>query len=493
MSTPASSTSAAEAHPLLQYGRLEEALAYAERATAGVDACLPAHGLLASVLLKLGRAADAEEVICRAIELAPGEGDAYDGLAFVSMALGRHQRANELYRRATQVAPGEPRFWYNLACSERSLGRLIEAEAACDRAIALDATAYPTYLLRSELRVQSAQANHVDELAALLARPDAGYRAQVFLGYALGKELDDLGRYDEAFHWFASAARARRQRLDYDVATDERKLLRIAEAYPAAVRLAASRTAPAGASGGVDSSRYIFVVGLPRSGTTLVERILSGLEGVRSNGETDHFSHALLAAARGAGDVFARAAAAEPQAVAAGYARLADPGLGARRIIEKLPLNYLYAGAIRRALPEAQILLVSRSPLDSCFAMFRTLFAAGYPFSYDLAELGRYYAAYQRLIDHWRATLGEGLHEVAYEELVRDPRLIGAVLARACGLEWSDAAVEIQNNRSVSLTASAAQVRRPIYGSSSGRWRHYRGHLAGLMAALRAGAVTLPE
>jgi tetratricopeptide (TPR) repeat protein len=469
----------------------EEALALAERAVAGARSCLPAHGFLASVLLKLGRAEEAERIIVEALELGAGVADAYDGLAFVSMALGRHERANALYRRATEVAPEDPRYWYNLACSERSLGRLIEAEAACDRAIALDASAYPTYLLRSELRVQSAQANHIGELEALLARRDADYRARVFLGFALGKELDDLGRFDEAFHCFDSAARARRQRLDYDVATDERKLARIVAAYPRDLCLTPSPAARAREC--VDSSRYVFIVGLPRSGTTLVERILTGLEGVRSNGETENFSRALLEAARGEGDVFDRAAAADSVAVAAGYARLAEPGARAERIVEKLPLNYLYVGAIRRALPEAKILLVSRSPLDSCFAMYRTLFAAGYPFSYDLGELGRYYAAYEQLLRHWRAALGSELCEIVYEDLVSEPGKIGARIAAACGLSWNDAAIEIQNNRSVSLTASASQVRRPIYGTSSGRWRHYRRHLETLIATLRERRVALQE
>jgi Sulfotransferase family/Tetratricopeptide repeat len=473
----------------MQAGRLDEALVFAERQVAGARVCLPGHGFLASVLLKLGRAEDAEQVVARAVELATGVADAYDGLAYVSMALGRHERANALYRRATQVAPQEPRFWYNLACSERSLGRLNEAEAACDRAIALDATQYPTYLLRSELRVQSTEANHIAELEARLARADAGQRARVFLGYALAKELDDVGRFDEAFHWFAAAAGARRARLAYDVATDERKLARIAEAYPREPCIVPARAAHAQA---LDSSRYVFIVGLPRSGTTLVERILSGLPGVRSNGETDNFSRALLAAARGAGDVFQRAAGADPDAVAAGYARFADAGVAAGHIIEKLPLNYLYVGAICQALPAAKILLVSRSPLDSCFAMYRTLFGAGYPFSYDLRELGRYYAAYQQLMNHWRAVLGGRLHEIVYEELVREPLRVGALIARSCGLTWSDAAIEIQNNQSASLTASAAQVRRPIYGSSSGRWRHYRRHLQPLIDTLRAHAVSVP-
>jgi tetratricopeptide (TPR) repeat protein len=475
-----------EAYRLMRAGDYPAALPLAERAVAGKSSCLPAHGLLVSILLQLGRTTDAEQVLRQADAFTTGTADAYDALAWFSLLLRDHQRGNRFYRRATELEPQTARYWYNLACSERSLGRLGEAEAACDRAIAADPAEYPSYLLRSELRVQSSAANHVDVLQGLLARPDLEHQGRLFVGYALAKELDDLQRFDEAFNWFSASARVRRSRLQYDIAADEHKLRRIAEVY--------SGVRDGGADQKVDSSRYIFIVGLPRTGTTLVERILTGLPDVVSNGETENFSRSLLEATPpGSADIFARAAHAAPEAVASGYARRADgPGTNAK-IIEKLPMNYLYVGAIRQALPEARVILLKRSPLDSCFAMYRTLFREAYPFSYDFDELGRYYAAYERLVQHWRTLFGSWVHEVVYEDLVREPRRVGADIARHCGVQWSDAALEIQNNAAVSLTASAAQIRRPIYGTSSGRWRHYRTHLGGLAESLRRHGVTLSE
>jgi tetratricopeptide (TPR) repeat protein len=469
---------------LIQSGRPHEALEIARRSVAGAVACQPGHAFLASVLFKLGQTREAAEVVRLAETLPRGSPDSYDGLAYIATALGQHERANALYRLATEAAPRDPRFWYNLACSERILGRLTEAESACDEAIKLDEAHFRSYLLRSELQVQSSASNHVEELERALTHFLPNYSATVLLGYALAKEYDDLGHFDEAFRWFSLAAQTRRSRLNYDVSIDEWKIKRIAELYTCE-NVAPSHEDTVGEIS-VDSSRYIFVVGLPRSGTTLLERILTGLQGTRSNGETDNFSRALIGAGRGTGvgDVFEKAIAADHRAVALRYAQLADPGIAANRIVEKLPLNYLYLGAIRRALPQAKILLLDRSPLDSCFAMYRTLFAAGYPFSYDLAELGRYYLSYQKLVGHWRAVLGSALKEVVYEDLVKQPKVVGAAAAQHCDLKWDDAAVDIQNNKAASLTASASQVRRPIYGSSSGRWRQYRRHLEPLIKVL---------
>ncbi len=484
-----SSSLGKEVLQLVQSGRNAEALPLIERAIVGAKVCLPAHGLLAITLSRLQRPRDADAVIVAAMGLGAGVADAYDALAYASMALGQHERASELYRRAAEVAPGTARYWYNLAACDRGLGRLSEAEASCDRAIAADRADYSSYLLRSELRVQTSSFNHVEELAARLARGGEDTRAQMLLGYAIAKELDDLGHFDEAFQWFSAAARARRSRLVYDVAGDEQKMRRIRECFASPLSRATAATDPIG----VDSSRFIFIIGLPRSGTTLLERILTGLPGVRSNGETDHFSSALLGAAPAAGgDVFARAALANPREVARRYAGLAGTVDSPDSIIEKLPLNYLYVGAILRALPAAKILWVRRAPLDSCFAMYRTLFGEAYPFSYDFNDLARYFAAHESLMRHWQALAGERLHEVVYERLVADPAAVAASVAGHCGLQWTSDALAIQNNAAVSLTASASQVRRPIYGTSSGRWRHYRAHLGELIAALQERGIELP-
>jgi hypothetical protein len=154
-----------------------------------------------------------------------------------------------------------------------------------------------------------------------------------------------------------------------------------------------------------------------------------------------------------------------------------------------MPMNYLYCGLIRRALPQAKIVHLTRVPMAACYAMYKTLFKDGYPFSYDLGEIARYYIAYRRLMDHWQATLPGGIHTVSYEDLVADQLGETRRLLDFCGLEWQDACTEFHRNSSAATTASAVQVRRPMYDSSVAQWRHYAKQLAPLREQLRAAGI----
>ena len=473
----------AEARDLAAGGRHEAALARLAPRLEPLVHFTEAHALYLDLLLTEGRRAEAgrafEDWTSRYATSVPS----IEGLAFYARRLGRHEQSRTLYARAVADRPHDARLWYNLAASERTIGRLTAAVEACERTLGLDPGMAPALLLRSELVKAQPGASNVDALRKVL-RSSPDDRLTMFAAYALGKELQDLGEWDGALDAFALGARVRRRNLAYDVAEDEVKMARIREVYPVAPDLG-----PGSAGMG---SRHIFIIGLPRSGTTLTERILGALPGVVSNGETNNLSTALLAsAAQGPGDIFDRCARADSSEVGRRYDALASDGVDASRIIEKLPLNYLYVGAIAQALPGAAIVRVRRHPVDSCFAMFRTLFGEGYPFSYDFDDLARYYAAYARLMEHWSWRHPGRMIDLDYEALVASPAEAAAGLADRCSLDWTEAALDLSRNTAPSLTASAAQVRGHIYGDSSGLWRRYGHRLDPLVRSLERQGVDL--
>lgn len=438
------------------------------------------HARVVGALRALGRHAQAAALLKALDALPTGAPEDCEALGFAAFDAGDHERSRDWYARVVDARPGDALAWYNLATGERNLGRLAAAEAACERALALAPDMAQAALLRAQVRTQTADANHVDELRAMLRRPATQSGARIFLHYALGKEYDDLGEYDAAFGQFARGARARRETLVYDVDQDLAKLRRIAEAFaPPRLSRAPALSAPA----------YGFVLGLPRSGTTLVERILTGGAHARSNGETENLLGALSEAAAAEGDVFERIANADPTRAQHAYGRLAGAPETGAVILEKLPLNYLYAGAVRLTMPNARIVRLDRAPADNGLAMFSTLFGSGYPFSYDLAELAAYQIAYERLVGHWRETLGDQLLEAVYEQVVADPAAEGRRIAGHMGVAWSDKMVRVEDNLTATATASAAQVRLPIYRTAAGRWRNYARHLAPFTDALEAAGI----
>jgi tetratricopeptide (TPR) repeat protein len=457
----------------------------------------------AQCLLALGRLPEACDAAAAAQRKAPPDPVLYDALGSLFSRANDQQRALSAYDRAVTFAPDNPHFIFNRATVYRFLGRLAEAEADYDRVIALKPADYEAYANRSELRTQSVDANHLGELEALMAQGIADWRGDVQLRYALAKEYEDVGEYAKSFQHLRQGAKKRREHMRYDVAVDVATVDWIIEAFPAAANGSAPpESAPherAPHLGLAPSDDPIFIVGLPRSGTTLVDRILGSHSKVYSAGELDHFAACIVDAARrrsgGAPlprrELIARSADLDFPSLGRDYLeRVRHVAAGGVRFTDKMPLNYLYCGLIRRALPKAKIVHVSRRPMAACYAMYKTLFKDGYPFSYDLGEIGRYYLAYRRLMDHWQAAMPAAIYPLSYEALIADQRGETRKLLDFCGLQWQDSCVEFHRNPSPATTASAAQVRRRLYDSSVSQWRHYAAELAELSGLLSAGGIS---
>jgi len=443
----------------------------------------------AQCLLALGRLPEACLAAAAARRDAPADPVMLDAIGSLFSQGNDQRQALEAFDRAVDLAPDSAHFRFNRATVHRFLGQLEEAERDYDRVIELKPDDYEAHKNRSELRTQSPTANHIDELERLLKTGVADWRGAVQIRYALAKEYEDLGDYGKAFEHLREGASKRRRHMRYDIATDVATVDWIIEAFPA---MSARAT-------GMPNAAPIFIVGLPRSGTTLVDRILGSHSSVRSAGELDHFAVSIVAgvrrdhqAAMSRRELVARSAHLDFAALGEQYLERARRVVGREgRFTDKMPLNYLYCGLIHRALPQAKIVHLMRSPMAACFAMYKTLFKDAYPFSYDLDEIGRYYVAYRRLMDHWQNTLPGTIHCLSYEALVADQIGETRRLLEYCGLAWEDPCVDFHRNSAPTTTASAVQVRQPLYRTSVSQWRHYEAELEPLAGQLRAAGIKI--
>jgi tetratricopeptide (TPR) repeat protein len=456
------------AETALRRGRPDAAIVCADKAVARAGRAPIARLMRAKCLTVVGRLSEAYEAAEACAGLVDGNVAALDGLGAVFSMLGDHARGIELLQAAAAAEPTNPQILYNLAAAERMVGRLDEAERHCDQAIARDPHFYLAYYLRADLREQTTDRNHIAEMEALIARGVRHTQGAILLRFALGKECEDIGDYPRAFRHISAGASLHRQGIHYIVQSDIGVIDRIIQAH-----------SPNPATAGFDGDDPIFVVGLPRSGTSLVERIVGSHSLVRSAGELGAFPAAL----RRAGGMTDPAALGQAYSGAARQYR----GLSTGRFIDKFPGNYLNCGAIHMALPKARIIALRRDPMDSCFALYKAHFAGNYPFSYRLEELADYYAAFDRLMAHWRSVLPpDAFMEVAYEDIVADLDGQSRRILTFLGLPWESEVLKFHQSQNPATTASAVQVRRPIYASSVGRWRHYAEELEPLRARLAA-------
>jgi len=428
---------------------------------------------------------DAEVAAGRALALAPDNADALNAMGLVRSEQQNGEAALALLRRAVAIKPDLADAHNNIGGLLKENGELAAAGEAYARAVAL-APREPAYFLNfadaHKFTVDDPQLEVMEKLAAEPTRLSTTGR--IHIDFALAKAYDDLGRYDEAFARMHDGGALKRTTIAYDEAGTLASFDQIRTNFD---RAAVSRQHV-----GFRSPLPIFIVGMPRSGTTLVEQILASHPDVHGAGELADFHHIVHQAAPDASPVDGgvQPVAAIPveefhaigKAYVEGLKRRAPPSV---RIPDKMPANFLFLGAIHLALPDAQIIHVSRDPRDCCLSCYSKLFSGEQNFTYDLGELGRYYRKYVELMAHWRAILPPGRFlDIHYEDVVADLEGSARRLVAHCGLSWNEACVSFHEARRPVRTASASQVRQPIYRTSEGRWRAYERHLGPLIAAL---------
>jgi len=365
------------------------------------------------------------------------------------------------------------------------LARFDEAEADLQRSLRRAPELAQTYWLLSRLRKQVPGRDHVAQLRAELARPGRTATDVALLGFALHKELDDLGDHAGAAQALEQACRAKRSQLDYHP-EESRALFDALVAFePPAAAARVPRDVPG-------ERTPLFIVGMHRSGTTLLEQLLDGHSQVQGVGELYDFTAQMRYATdhhcRGVIDttLVERAARVDFAAVGRGYLDGLAWRLGeVRCFTDKLPSNFLNLGFICSALPQARILHMVRDPVEVCFSNLRELFSDANPYSYDQRELAAYYRQYQRLMAHWRTQWGERILDIDYTELTRDPETVMRRVVAFCGLPFEPAMMQLGERTRGVATASAVQVREGIVAREQPKWKPYEAYLQPLADALR--------
>ena len=464
-------------------GRDAEAVDRYRRAFALAPDYFEAESNLAAALRALHRFTEAAEHCRNAVALRPSSAEAHNNLAAALQLLGRHDEALAEFDRALALAPQLASAWHGRGTVLRTLGRLGEAQGAIEQAIAIQPRRAEFYRSLAETKRFQRGDPHcalIEGLARDIAALPEDER--IHLHFALGKVYADLAENERAFDHLLHGNALKRAKAAYDEPATIAYLERIEALFSAAVMRER-------AGAGDPSPVPVFIIGMPRSGTTLVEQMLASHPQIHGAGELGDFEAAVAALGGGPEGVPADIGDTELRRIGGRYLASVTPHAPeARRITDKMPANFRFAGLIHLALPNARLVHIRRDPVDTCLSCFSLLFGGEHPYAYDLAELGRFYRAYERLMEHWRRVLPSGVMlEVSYEELVREFAPQARAIVAHCGLEWDQACLEFHKTERPVHTASAVQVRQPLYQSAVGRWRPRDGLLRPLLEALAGG------
>lgn len=436
---------------------------------------------LGVVQIHLARPDDAETSLRRAVELEPALLAGWVNLARAQRDAGRHHEALASLTRATALAPADALVQANLGQTLREIGRIDEAIAAFRRAIELAPNAPTPRVMLAMTKKHVERDAELAWLEAAVRDPKAAGLREHDARFAHAKVLDDLGDADAAFEELVRANASRRATFAYSIEDDVARFRRIREVFgqDAIERLS---------GGGCPDSSPVFVVGMPRSGTSLVEQVLASHPEVFGAGETEHLRRALESPdlAGGYPEAFVGVGAEALRAAGARYVeRLRRSAPPVARIVDKSPLNFQRLGAIRAVLPNARVIHCTRDARDTCLSIFRQNFEADLPFAFDLREIGRYWRLYDELMAHWRSVLGDSaVLEVRYEDLVDDLETQARRMLAWLGLPFDPACLTFHATPRAVRTASLQQVRQPIYRSSIDGWQRFESRLGPLLDEL---------
>jgi tetratricopeptide (TPR) repeat protein len=469
-------------------GNFAEALPFFEKSTAEVTDRPEYWAQLAHCLAQLGQYAEALTATERAIACSPADAVTQDVLGVAFTLAGRHAEATERFRLAAQSAPKNAEYQYHFATSLTFCGDLERADHAFERVLKINPHHLMTHLALAENLDSPPPPGRLELLEATLSHVLGDVDAELIVHHALGRTLEACGEHDRAMAHWVKGKQAKKSQVGYEIGQDKALFQAIEGLF--------NQKSISAANPGLESSAPIFVIGMPRTGTTLTERILSSHSAISPGGELSSFPQTIREASgerqRPLVDPvsFRKALAQDATAIAERYLELAYTLTGATgRFVDKLPLNFFYVGFIRRVLPNARIVCLHRNALDTCVASFRQLFAHDFRYYYyalSLEDTLEYYALFTQLMRHWDELFPAAVYHLHYEKLVTNFDTEVRRLFDYLELDFEESVADFSRNSAPTATASALQVRKPLSTKSVGAWKRYASALKPLRSRLTA-------
>jgi tetratricopeptide (TPR) repeat protein len=456
-------------------GHLQDALEALQIATTTNPGFADAFSNMGAVLKDLSRHTESESAYRRAAEISPNHAEAHSNLSMALRRLRRYEEAVIESERAIELKPDIAAFYSNRANLLRVRGQITEAEQACRRSIELDPAHTEAYLILAGLKLIEKGDPVMASMLSLAQSSSLTLAHQVNIHFALAKALESQQDFDTAFDHFNAANRLRRSIINYDDGDRESTVRRIMSVFDRELLQRA-------VDSGNESDAPIFILGMPRSGTTLVEQILASHSEVEAGGELDTLYQ--IATSTGYPEAFSQMPLEELRSIGASY--ILNCGFSAtRHFTDKMPENFLYIGLIKLILPRAKIIHCRRTPADTCLSCYSQKFGSGnLLYSYDLQELGLEYRRYQRIMAHWEKVMPGTTYNLDYEDLINDQEGETRRMLDYCGLPFEEACLQFSKTKRIVDTASASQVRKGLYSTSVGRWKQYEKYLEPLLAVL---------